>query len=80
MSDDLSETGGFEPKRYMGYFLEAQLPEKPARAEWKLVEKAGIYDVYETDIPFYFYLIDEENGHYFLARQELYNDAQTMEN
>lgn len=79
MSDDLSETGGFEPKRYMGYFLEVQYAEKPARAEWKHLGKVGVYDKYETDVPFYFYLIDEENGHYFLAREELDNDAQTME-
>jgi hypothetical protein len=76
MSDDITEVGGFEPRRYMGMFLTVQFKEKPALAEWRFIEKVGIYDKYESEIPFYYYLVDEENQHYYLAREELYNDAE----
>jgi len=78
MSDDITEVGGFEPRRYMGYLLTKQFPEKPALAEWNFIEKIGIYDKYESDIPFYFYFTDEESKHYFLVKEELDNDAEIM--
>jgi hypothetical protein len=76
MSDDITEVGGFEPRRYMGYLLTVQYSGKPALAEWHFIEKVGIYDKYASEIPFYFYLVDEESKHYFLAKQELDNDAE----
>ncbi len=76
MSDDITEVGGFEPRRYMGHLLTVQYSEKPALAEWHFLEKVGIYDKYGSDVPFYCYLVDEENRHYYLAQEELYNDAE----
>ena len=60
----------------MGYLLTKQYPEKPAHAEWEFIETIGIYDKYASDVPFYFYFADEEQQHYFLAKQELDNDAE----
>ncbi len=76
MSDDFSEVGGFEPKRYMGHLLIRQYHERPHTEEEAFVKEVGVYRKYNTDTPFYCHLIDDKNGHYYLAKEELYNDAE----
>ena len=76
MSNDITEVGGFEPKRYMGHLLTVQYMHKPSLDNCSFAGKIGVYDKYPTETPFYAYLIDEENGHYYLAKEELDNDAE----
>ena len=71
-----NEEPGFEPHEYMGLFLMVKYKQKPALAEYHFLEKVGVYDKYGSDIPFYCYLIDEDNGHYFLAREELDGESE----
>jgi hypothetical protein len=78
MSDDISEVGGFEPREYMGMFLVTRLLQRPDLEGHELVGTLGVYRRYATKKPFHFYLIDDENGHYFLAREELYNEAERL--
>lgn len=76
MSDDNSEVGGFEPRRYMGHLLIRQYHDRPETEEKALFQQVGVYRKYKIETPFYCYLIDDKNGHYYLAKEELYNDAE----
>lgn len=70
MSDDITEVGKFEPREYMGMFLMKMFHERPDLSGQQFLHIIGIYNVYSTDSPEIFYLIDDHNKHYFLAREE----------
>lgn len=70
MSDDITEVGTFEPREYMGMFLMKMYAERPDLTGQQFLHVIGIYNVYSTDLPETFYLIDDHNKHYFLAREE----------
>lgn len=74
MSDDITEVGSFEPREYKGMFLTMRLMQRPDLTGQELIGKLDVYDKYSTRRPDYYYLIDDANEHYFIARNEQLTD------
>ena len=70
MSDDITEVGTFEPREYKGMFLTMRLMQRPDLHNSNHLGKLGIYDKYSTRKAEYYYLVDDSNEHFFIARDE----------